>query len=234
LEIDLIINVSFPDKFRHIHSVILNRDFKDFPVPLELIERLFYFRELDPRLGIVGKAGEVFFVELAHSVDIGHLQLHLYVLVEDLGTGTLPKSHAQHLSSLIQVLAAQVELRIHDPDFVEGELLVRDQLEQPLVECDHISRSFRIHLLEYNIVISEVNVAASILLFLSQRDLLNRSFERFADSREVFGHQFEIGQVEPGVIVGDMLGQLLLVESSPLVQHQLVDLFLLAMQLLED
>lgn len=90
--------------------------------------------KLEPGLGQVGELLTVFLVQHAHSVDLAQLLLDCDVGFEHLLLREETQRATEYFPGFGEIAAPEAELRVVDPHLAEGELLMGDQFDGPLVD----------------------------------------------------------------------------------------------------
>src|SRR5215469_15371790 len=116
-----------------------------------------------------------------------------------------------------------MEVSLCKPNLGEGELLVRNEFEALFVDLSYALHVTGIDFLECGVEEPDVDVAMPITFLLARWDLCNRPLVYLADTLDVSGNFFELGEVEPCIVVLGIVLKHLFVHHAALLQHDMFD-----------
>mmetsp|Transcript_64525 Transcript_64525/g.185506 ORF Transcript_64525/g.185506 Transcript_64525/m.185506 type:complete len:271 (-) Transcript_64525:968-1780(-) len=230
---DLQVDVPLPHKLGHVQPLLLHGEVAQGPGAVDLADRVLEVDVDVPRLRVERVCLEKLLIDLPTPVDVAEAHLQVGVVQEDPLLSALRDGPAEDFPGPVEVQLTDLELSVQLPDLGEGELLVRHHLQERVEDLPRLLDVAGLQLLEQGVVDPQVDVPPPEALLRHGGLVGDGALVDLADPADVAATLLEADVVEPHVVVPRVVFDALLVDVSPLVQHDLLDRVAIAMLLLE-
>ena len=160
------VDVSFPEQLGHVELRLHDGEFEDGAHTLVVFQAALELSELDPGGAVAAVPLDPLFVQRAAAGELEEFQLHFDVGAEELVLGAHADCGAHGFAGFVELSLAEFELSFEDPDFAEGEFLVREESEAFLIDLGGAVGVTVRELFVERVEDPEVDVAAPVSLFL--------------------------------------------------------------------